>query len=59
MKIKDFLNVTFDSINLAKFWLGLQDDFDIEKEEKSKHKELDSIERYENTVAIRNLYHPK
>lgn len=27
----------------AKFWLGLQDDFDIEEEKSIKQKELDSI----------------
>src|SRR3989337_3490434 len=31
----------------AKFWLGLQDDFDIEAEEHLKSKELESIERYQ------------
>lgn len=29
--------------NSAKFWLGLQDDFDIEKEQNSKGKVLNSI----------------
>src|SRR5437867_1128827 len=29
--------------NSAKFWLGLQDDFDIEEEQRSKKAELDSI----------------
>jgi len=28
----------------AKFWLGLQDDFDIEEEKHVKQKELDNIE---------------
>lgn len=28
----------------AKFWLGLQDDFDIEEEKHVKHKEFDNIE---------------
>ena len=50
-EIKEFLNVTFDSIDLAKLRLGLQDDFDIEEDEKSKLKELDSIEYYKDTVA--------
>ena len=31
--------------NSAKFWLGLQDDFDLEEENENKRKELDSIER--------------
>ena len=37
--------------NSAKFWLGLQDDFDIEEEEQSKLKELDSIEHYQSNAA--------
>jgi addiction module HigA family antidote len=37
--------------NSAKFWLGLQDDFDIEEEERSKSKEFESIERYQSTAA--------
>ena len=32
--------------NSAKFWLGLQDDFDIEKEPENKKQELDSIKRF-------------
>ena len=31
----------------AKFWLGLQDDFDIEEGKESKEKELKSIKRFE------------
>lgn len=34
--------------NSAKFWLGLQDDFDIEKEKESKKAELKEIKHYEN-----------
>lgn len=38
--------------NSAKFWLGLQDDFDIEEERISLEKDLQSIERYnEKDVA--------
>ena len=37
--------------NSAKFWLGLQDDFDIEEEEQLKSKELESIELYQSNVA--------
>lgn len=37
--------------NSAKFWLGLQDDFDIEEEEQIKGKELDSIELYQSNAA--------
>ncbi|MEM9001862.1 MAG: HigA family addiction module antitoxin [Bacteroidota bacterium] len=34
--------------NSAKFWLGLQDDFDIEEEREEKKAELDGIEKYKN-----------
>ncbi|WP_431125430.1 HigA family addiction module antitoxin [Flagellimonas flava] len=34
--------------NSAKFWLGLQDDFDIEEEREEKKTELDGIEKFEN-----------
>ena len=37
--------------NSAKFWLGLQADFDIEEEEHLKFKELDLIEHYQNNAA--------
>jgi addiction module HigA family antidote len=37
--------------NSAKFWLGLQDDFDIEEEEQLKSKELESIARYRSNAA--------
>ncbi len=33
--------------NSAKFWLGLQDDFDIEEGKETKEKELKSIKRFE------------
>ena len=32
--------------NSAKFWLGLQDDFDIEEGEANKQSELNEIEQY-------------
>ncbi|OAB31520.1 addiction module antidote protein, HigA family [Flavobacterium fryxellicola] len=32
--------------NSAKFWLGLQDDFDIEEEQENKAQELQSIKRF-------------
>lgn len=32
--------------NSAKFWLGLQDDFDIEEEKNNKAAEFDAIKRY-------------
>jgi addiction module HigA family antidote len=33
--------------NTAKFWLGLQDDFDIEAELEEKGKEFDDIKRFQ------------
>lgn len=33
--------------NSAKFWLGLQDDFDIEEETNNKKLELDSIKKFD------------
>src|SRR5680860_333150 len=32
--------------NSAKFWLGLQDDFDIEEEKQAKETELNQIKKY-------------
>jgi antitoxin HigA-1 len=37
--------------NSAKFWLGLQDDFDIEEVEQIKSKEFGSIEHYQSNAA--------
>ena len=37
--------------NSAKFWLGLQDDFDIEEEEQLKSKELNLIVHYQSNAA--------
>src|SRR5688500_20287467 len=37
--------------NSAKFWLGLQDDFDIEQEEQLKSSELEIIEQLQNSAA--------
>jgi addiction module HigA family antidote len=34
--------------NSAKFWLGIQNDFDIEEEQKRKLEELKSIPRFDN-----------
>ncbi|MEA2042149.1 MAG: HigA family addiction module antitoxin [Bacteroidota bacterium] len=34
--------------NSAKFWLGIQDDYDIEVERESKENELKKIKRFEN-----------
>ena len=35
----------------AKFWLGLQDDFDLEEEGRSKKRELDEISRVNTNAA--------
>ncbi len=32
--------------NSAKFWLGIQDDYDIEEEKENKEKELNEIKRH-------------
>ena len=37
--------------NSAKFWLGLQDDFDLEEEQEIKRKELDNINRITDYAA--------
>ncbi len=37
--------------NSAKFWLGLQDDFDIEDEKAHKQKDLNSIKQYIHSAA--------
>ena len=37
--------------NSAKFWLGLQDDFDIEEEKARKQKDLNSIKQYAHNAA--------
>jgi antitoxin HigA-1 len=37
--------------NSAKFWLGLQDDYDIEEEKYSKENDLKLIKRYSIKVA--------
>jgi addiction module HigA family antidote len=34
-----------------KFWLGLQDDYDLEEEELAKKEEFESIKRMENNAA--------
>lgn len=38
--------------NSAKFWLGLQDDYDIEEEESIKGQELRSIKPYDIKEAV-------
>ena len=37
--------------NSAKFWLGIQDDYDIEEGEIQKKTELASIKQYQNNAA--------
>ena len=37
--------------NSAKFWLGLQDDFDIEEEEELKYDSLKAIRQYHGNAA--------
>jgi len=37
--------------NSAKFWLGLQDDYDIEEEKELKKLELNEIKHYENKIT--------
>ena len=37
--------------NSAKFWLGLQDDFDIEAERAEKKVQLDEIKTYDNKIV--------
>lgn len=37
--------------NSAKFWLGLQDDFDIEEEQNQKERELGAIKKYTSNAA--------
>ncbi len=37
--------------NTAKFWLGLQDDFDIEEETKEKKAVLNAIKQYAHSAA--------
>jgi antitoxin HigA-1 len=36
--------------NSAKFWLGLQDDYDIEDEQRDKKKDFDSIRKFNNAA---------
>ncbi len=37
--------------NSPKFWLGLQDDYDIEEERISKKKEFDNISKFKQNAA--------
>lgn len=37
--------------NSAKFWLGLQNDFDIEEEELMKSKEFNAIEQFQSKAT--------
>jgi len=38
----------------AKFWLGLQDDYDIEQEYNLRRNELESISQYQSSVAYKS-----
>jgi len=58
--LKDKRRITADTAlrlskyfgNSAKFWLGLQNDFDIEYERENKEKEFDDIQEFtEENVA--------
>ena len=37
--------------NSAKFWLGLQDDFDLEEESRNKEEELQQIQKWSKDAA--------
>ena len=37
--------------NSPKFWLGLQDDYDLEEERNSKKKEIETIKNYKSNAA--------
>ena len=37
--------------NSPKFWLGLQDDYDLEEEKNCKHEELNNIRNYKENAA--------
>jgi addiction module HigA family antidote len=37
--------------NSAKFWLGIQDDYDIEEERRNKSVELNAIKQYADSAA--------
>lgn len=45
------LRLSFYFGNSAKFWLGLQDDYDIEEESTTKYKELKLIRQVQKKVA--------
>lgn len=37
--------------NSANFWLGIQNDYDIEDEKKNKEKELNQIKKFEHKIV--------
>ena len=57
--IKGNLRITGDTVLLfskffgtsAKFWLGLQDDYDLEEEKNRKESELDNIKQIDGRAA--------
>jgi len=45
------LRLSFFFGTTAKFWLGLQDDFDIEQEQRNKKAEFKMIKHYQNSAT--------
>lgn len=45
------LRLSYYFSNSPKFWLGLQDDYDLEEEMTKKQKELETIKRFEKNAA--------
>ncbi|WP_345168696.1 HigA family addiction module antitoxin [Nibribacter koreensis] len=45
------LRLSYYFSNSAKFWLGLQDDYDLEEEMTAKLKELETIKPFERSAA--------
>ena len=41
--------------NSAKFWLGLQDDYDIEAELLQKGKEIDKLNKFDTSIELNTL----
>jgi addiction module HigA family antidote len=57
--LKGYRSITADTAlrlslyfgNSAKFWLGLQDDYDLEETLRAKHNELEKIKKVKNHAA--------
>ena len=45
------LRLSYYFENSPKFWLGLQDDYDLEEEMANKHQELESIRKFEKNTT--------